>query len=130
MVPIGVQIGALFPPETFAMVFLFVWGSYTASDASSEIVGALFGKQKLRVWGVGDVNRKSVAGTWVAFLGSLGLCVAVVLSHQLPTSWLLLALLLSISNMLLELLSPRGTDDFTMATANALLCWGFGILVS
>jgi len=26
-------------------------------------------------------------------------------------------------------LSPRGTDDFTMASANALLCWGFGSLV-
>jgi hypothetical protein len=28
-----------------------------------------------------------------------------------------------------ELFSPRGTDDFTMATANALLCWGFGVFV-
>jgi hypothetical protein len=27
---------------------------------------------------------------------------------------------------LLELFSPRGTDDFTMATANALICWAFG----
>jgi hypothetical protein len=32
-------------------------------------------------------------------------------------------------NTLLELLSPRGTDDFTMATGNALTCWAFGALV-
>jgi hypothetical protein len=29
----------------------------------------------------------------------------------------------------LELFSPRGKDDFTMATANAMLCWVFGVLV-
>src|SRR5260370_5980220 len=75
MVPIGVQIGAVFPPRAFATVFLFVWGSYTASDAFSEIVGSLFGKQKLRVWGLGDVNRKSIAGPWAAFLAPLALCL-------------------------------------------------------
>jgi hypothetical protein len=32
-----------------------------------------------------------------------------------------------LSNTILELLSPRGTDDFTMATGNALICWAFGI---
>jgi len=42
---------------------------------------------------------------------------------------LLLGVVISLSNTLLELFSPRGTDDFTMATANALLCLGFGILV-
>ena len=36
---------------------------------------------------------------------------------------------IAISNTLLELFSPRGTDDFTMATANALICWAFGALV-
>jgi len=34
-----------------------------------------------------------------------------------------------VSNSLIELYSPRGTDDFTMATTNALLCLGFGVLV-
>jgi len=129
MVPIGAQIGALFPPATFAMVFLFVWGSYTASDASSEIVGSLFGKQKLRVWGMGDVNRKSIAGTWAAFLAPLGLCLWGVFAHQLPTPWLVLAVVIALSNAAFELLSPRGTDDFTMATANALICWAFGLMV-
>jgi hypothetical protein len=36
---------------------------------------------------------------------------------------------IAISNTLLELYSPRGTDDFTMATTNALICWGFGALI-
>ncbi len=129
MVPLGMQIAGVFPPATYATVFAFIWISYLTSDGLSEIVGSLFGKQKLRVWGIGEVNRKSLAGTWACFLGSLALCVALVLANRLPLPWLGLALVVSFSNTFFELASPRGTDDFTMASANALLCWGFGLLV-
>jgi len=128
-VPLSVRLAVHFPPETFAPLFAFIWPSYLAADASSEIVGSLIGKQKLRVWGMGEVNRKSVAGTVAGFVASLAVCLAVVFSRHLPMSWALLAVVISLSNTLLELFSPRGTDDFTMATANALLCWGFGVLV-
>jgi len=129
MIPLGLQIGRTFPPSTYAAVFAFIWISYLTSDALSEIVGSLFGKQKLRVWGIGEVNRKSIAGTWACFLGSLVLCLALVYANGLPRPWLGLALAVSLSNTCFELFSPRGTDDFTMASANALLCWGFGLLV-
>ncbi len=129
MVPLGVQLAQVFPAKTFATLFAFIWISYLTSDALSEIVGSLFGKQKLRVWGIGEVNRKSVAGTWACFVGSLAVCLALVWANGLPASWMLLAFAVSLSNTGFELLSPRGTDDFTMATANALLCWGFGALV-
>jgi dolichol kinase len=126
MVPIGVQLAAVFPKEEFAPVFALIWGSYLATDASAEIFGSLFGRQRIRVWGVGDVNRKSVTGIVAGFLAALILCVWVVTAHGLGTPWLVLSLVLAISNTLLELYSPRGTDDFTMATANALICWAFG----
>jgi len=129
MIPIGLRLGNLFPSHTYAVLLVFIWISYLTSDSLSEIVGSLFGKQKLRVWGLGEVNRKSVAGTWACFLSSLAVCLWAVWAHQLPWPWLVLALVISISNTALELFSPRGTDDFTMATANALLCWGFGALV-
>jgi hypothetical protein len=126
MVPIGIQLAAIFPRTEFAVVFALIWGSYLVADGSAEIVGALFGKQRLRVWGVGDINRKSVAGTVAAFLAALILCVAVVTSNGLGIPWLGLSLILATSNCLLELYSPRGTDDFTMGTTNALICWAFG----
>jgi hypothetical protein len=129
MIPIGLQLAAVFPAETYAALFVFIWVTYIVGDALSEVVGSLFGKQKLRVWGVGEVNRKSVAGTWACFLGSLTVCVAVVLARQLPLPWLGLAVVVSLASTLTELFSPRGTDDFTMATTNALLCWAFGALV-
>jgi hypothetical protein len=52
--------------------------------------------------------------------------VWIVTAHGLGTPWLALSLVLAISNTVFELYSPRGTDDFTMATANALICWAFG----
>ena len=129
MVPLGVAIAARFPPETYATVFILIWGCYTAADGASEVVGSLFGKQKLEVWGVGDVNRKSLAGTWGGFLAALAFALAVVLSQHLPGPWIALAVVLATSSTLLELFSPRGTDDLTMATGNALLCLAFGYFV-
>ena len=129
MVPIGVQLAAVFPKQEFAPVFALIWGSYLATDTSAEVFGSLLGKQRIRVWGIGDVNRKSIAGIVGGFLAALVFCTAVVTSHGLSTSWLVLALVLAISNTLLELYSPRGTDDFTRATTNALICWAFGAWV-
>jgi hypothetical protein len=127
-VPLAGRLALHFPPQTFAPLFAFIWISYVACDATSEVVGALFGKQKLRVWGLGEVNRKSIEGTLAGFLGSLALCLAIVYGRDLPLAWVGLAVVVSVSNTVLELFSPRGTDDFTMATANALWCWAFGAL--
>jgi hypothetical protein len=127
MVPIGARLATVFSPDRFAAVFALIWGSYIAADALSEIGGSLFGKQKIRVRGIGDVNRKSIGGTVSGFIGSLVLCLWVVNGNQLPPSWIVLAIVISISNTVLELFSPRGTDDFFMATSNALICLAFGI---
>jgi hypothetical protein len=128
MVPISGLLAAHFPANTLAAAFLFIWPSYLAADALAEIVGSLFGKQKLRVWGIGEVNKNSVEGELDAFVGSLAVCLAAVALHHLPPAWIGLALVISLSNTLLELFSPRGTDDFTMATANALICAAFGVM--
>ncbi len=42
---------------------------------------------------------------------------------------LALAVTIAVASSALELFSPRGTDDFTMATGNALICWAFGAWV-
>ena len=126
LVPIGTRMAAIYPAREFAPLFALIWGSYIVSDAFSEIVGSLFGKQKLRVWGMGDVNRKSVAGTVACFVSSLLFCLWIVSANGLAAPWIGLAVLISVSNAVFELFSPRGTDDFTMTVANALICWAFG----
>jgi hypothetical protein len=129
LLPIGTELARVFRPGDFAVVFALIWGSYIVTDALSEIGGALFGRQRLRVWGIGDVNRKSVGGTVSGFVGALVFCTWVVTAHGLPPAWLGLGVVLAISNTLLELFSPRGTDDFFMATGNALVCWAFGVWI-
>ena len=129
MVPIGRQLAVIFPPNQFAIVFALIWGSYIVTDALSEIGGALFGRQKICVRGIGDVNRKSVAGIVSGFTGALIFCAVIVMANQLPAPWLVLSLVIAVSNTLLEFYSPRGTDDMVMATGNALICWAFGALV-
>jgi hypothetical protein len=128
MLPIGVRLASLYRPGEFAVVFALIWGSYIVTDASTEIGGSLFGKQTLRVWGIGDVNRKSIGGTVSGFVAGLVFCLWIVLAHALPPLWIGLAVVIAVSNTLLELFSPRGTDDVTMATSNALICWAFGAL--
>ena len=81
------------------------------------------------MWGIGDINRKSVAGIVGGFCAALILGLWIVTANGLGTPWIVLAIVLAISNTALELYSPRGTDDFTMATANALICLAFGTLI-
>lgn len=128
MIPIGLKLGAVFPPETYAAVFALIWFSYLSCDFASEIFGALFGKQTIPVWGLGDVNRKSVAGTVAGFVAALGVNSLVLFANGLGPIWYGLALGVAVTSTVLELLSPRGTDDFTMATGNALVCLAFGAL--
>jgi hypothetical protein len=129
MVPIGTQLAHVFAPAQFAVVFALIWGSYIVTDALAEVGGSMFGKQTIRVRGIGDVNRKSIAGIVSGLAGCLILCIGIVLANNLSPAWIALAVIISVSNTLLELFSPRGTDDFTMATANALICWAFGALI-
>ncbi|HVW04575.1 MAG TPA: hypothetical protein VHB78_06170 [Vicinamibacterales bacterium] len=129
MVPVGAHLAAVFPRQEFAPIFAMIWGSYIANDTCAEVFGSLFGKQKIKVWGVGDVNRKSIAGLVAGFLGAFVLCAGVVASQHLGPSWYGLSLAIAVSTSFFELYSPRGSDDFTMATANALICWAFGAWV-
>ena len=110
-------------------MFALIWGGYVVTDALAEIGGSLFGKQRIRVWGIGDVNRKSVGGLVTGLTGALVFCIGMVVSYELPAPWIGLAVPVAVSSSVFELLSPRGTDDFTMATSNALICLGFGIVV-
>ncbi len=130
MLPLATQMAPLFPHRHYAALFGFIWISYQVADTMAEVAGCTLGRQTLRVWGIGQVNRKSVAGTRACFLGSLGACLLIIWANGLPLPWLGLALAVSISNTAFELWSPRGTDDFTMATANGLLCWVFGLLTA
>ena len=84
------------------------------------IVGVLWGwlwygvKRRLRRRLVG-LSREETDGTFLS---------------RMTTPFDLPALLLDHSERRVRIADmTRGTDDFTMATGNALLCWAFGRLV-
>jgi hypothetical protein len=86
MVPMSLQLAAVYPREQFAVVLGLIWLSYIATDAFAEIFGALFGKQSIKVWGVGDVNRKSVVGVVAGFAGALAVNLALISANG-PADW-------------------------------------------
>lgn len=126
MIPIGLQLAVLYPPETYAVLYAFIWLSYATADFASEIFGSFSRRHGIRVWGLGDLNRKSWMGVMAGLLCTLALNLWLVEANHLPASWMVLGVGLAVVNPLVELVSPRGTDDFTMATVNALIClvWG------
>jgi hypothetical protein len=129
LMPIGVQLQALYAPEQFVVLFSLIWGTYLVVDTLAEVGGALYGTQKIPVRGIGDVNRKSVGGTVTGLVGGLVFSVGIVMLNGLPATFIALAVTVTVASSALELFSPRGTDDFTMATGNALICWAFGAWV-
>jgi dolichol kinase len=129
LIPIGAQLQTLYPPEHFAILFVLIWGTYFIVDTMAEVGGSLYGNQKIKVRGVGETNRKSIGGTVTGLVSGLAFALAVVVGHGLPAAFIAMAILLAVASSALELLSPRGTDDFTMATGNALIVWAFGAWV-
>lgn len=125
--------------QLFVLPFLLIWAHYsnldyqTASivvymiyiplslgDAAAELIGAFFGKQKIEVSGIGEINRKSFAGTFAVFYVSfIGLSIAIYL-NQAAASFYLLALVISLVSMLVEIKAPRGTDNFFIPVCNSI----------
>jgi hypothetical protein len=129
MIPLGAVLSKMYPPKLYAVLFAFIWISYASADYATEIFGSLWGHHNIRVWGIGDLNRKSWEGTAAGFFCCLAFLMAIAWQQHLQASWYVLAFILSLVNPLVELVSPRGTDDFTMATVNALICVGFGAMM-
>jgi dolichol kinase len=109
-------------PINLVFFSFFIFLPLTIGDALGEIIGTIWGKQKLRVWGVGEINRKSLLGTASVFLGSLLPLLLIVFFNGLPWSWWLMCLSIAIITTIVELISPRGTDNFFIPLGNALVC--------
>lgn len=105
----------------------FIFLPLIIGDALGEIIGTIWGKQKIRVWGIGQINRKSVLGTVSVFFGSLIPLLLIVSLKDLPFQWLLLCLSVAVTTSIIELIAPRSTDNFFIPVGNALVCLMFAI---
>jgi dolichol kinase len=108
--------------ENLIFFSFFIFLPLTVGDALGEIIGTIWGKQKIQVWGIGEINRKSVLGTVSVFLGSLVALLLIVISKKLSFEWWLLAFVVSATTTIIELFAPRSTDNFFIPVVNALVC--------
>lgn len=122
----------LFNTLPSAQVFLlayFIYFPMTIGDALGEVVGSIWGKQKLSVWGIGEVNKKSIAGTSAVFLGSLLPLLLIIFLKDASLIYVQLAFLVSFITTFVELYAPRSTDSFFIPIVNvfAVLGWLWGV---
>ena len=130
MVPLGARLGAIFPPADLRDGVRHDLGLLPGRGRAVRDRGLALGKAEAA--GVGHRRGEpQVARGDRGLLPRLARDLPV--RSSTPTAWACPGWgwrsSVSVSNTAFELFSPRGTDDFTMATANALLCWGFGSLV-
>eukprot|EP00762_Andalucia_godoyi_P002461 ANDGO_02762.mRNA.1 hypothetical protein EMIHUDRAFT_445288 len=109
-----------------SLVIVYAYIPTACGDAAGEVIGSLFGKIEFKVWGIGEVNRKTVEGTTAVFLFSIVpmlivSCIYEVDDFTIYRFWLIL--IMSVVSTVLEVISPRGTDNWTLPTANAAIAY-------
>jgi dolichol kinase len=106
----------------------FVYLPLTIGDALGEIVGSMWGVQKIRVLGIGEINKKSKLGTAAVFFGSLIPMIGILSIAHLGAPWLILAVFISVLSTGVELFSPRSTDNFFIPAVNSVVTVFFSAL--
>lgn len=94
-------------------------------DSCAEIIGATWGKQKIKVWGMGEVNKKSWEGTWAMFLSSFLILLPVNIYFNLSWAWYIFAFGICLIATFVELFAYRSTDNVCMLIISALLSVAF-----
>lgn len=107
----------------------FIFLPLIIGDALGEIIGTIWGRQRIKVWGIGQINRKSVLGTASVFLGSLIPLLLIVYFNNLSWQWWWLCLSVAVTTSTIELIAPRSTDNFFIPVGNAIVCLTFAIYI-
>lgn len=109
-----------------ALLLVYIYIPTALGDAAGEVIGSLYGKLEFKVWGIGEVNKKTVEGTSSVFAFSfVPMLVLAAMYDAAGFSWLrvLLALIVSVQSTFFEVMSPRGTDNWTLPVMNTLTSW-------
>jgi phytol kinase len=98
---------------------LLILGALAGGDGLADIIGRRYGKG--RTFGLGG-SQKSVPGSIAMFVGALGMSLILVAIFSINTDLsvglvLLPAVLLSLLATIVEALSPKGLDNYTIAVA-------------
>ena len=93
-----------------------MWG-----DTFGEVIGSFFGKYQFPVWGIGEVNYKTLEGTLATYVSNF---VSLILVLQLQPeegtfrfSLLAVATIVALVGTVAEVMAVRSTDNFFMLVA-------------
>ena len=86
-------------------------------DGFAAIVGRFFEKNNIKL-----INNKTLFGSLTSFI--LSLVVVVILNVVFNVNYSIFAIfIISISSSLLELISPKGTDNLTVPIVTAFIAY-------
>ena len=96
------------------------------ADGIAEPIGRRFGKHKYPVFSFGTkTSFRSIEGSLAVWLGTLVVLVICSTSGLSDSLWLVAALLMASTVALVEAISPRGCDNFSLLLLVAGLTDGF-----
>jgi hypothetical protein len=107
--------------DVLVLMSWYIFMPIIIGDSVAEIVGGTWGKQKIRVWGMGEINRKSWEGTNAMFISSLSILLVLNIVRGLSWKWYFFAILNCFVATMIELWAYRSTDNVCMLIASALL---------
>jgi len=91
-------------------------------DAAGELVGSTWGYHDFKVYGIGEINKKSIEGTIAVFFFSIfPMLIVIWVRNQFDK--LLLIFIISIQSTILEVVSIRSTDNFLLPIMNAFVVY-------
>lgn len=103
----------------------YIFMPIIVGDSFAEIIGATWGKQKIKVMGMGEVNKKSWEGTWAMFWSSFLILLPVNIYFNLSWAWYIFAVVICAIATFVELFAYRSTDNVCMLIISALLSVAF-----
>ncbi|CAM9205556.1 unnamed protein product, partial [Ectocarpus fasciculatus] len=103
----------------------YIFMPIIVGDSFAEIVGSTWGKQRIKVWGMGEINKKSWEGTMAMFFSSFFILIAVNIAVGLSWEWYLFAIVNCFVATVVELYAYRSTDNVCMLILSALLSVAF-----
>jgi hypothetical protein len=111
--------------EILLLMSWYIFMPIIIGDSVAEIVGGTWGKQQIRVWGMGEINRKSWEGTIAMFMSSLFILLVLNIANGLSWKWYFYAILNCFIATMIELWAYRSTDNVCMLIASVLLAVAF-----
>jgi dolichol kinase len=107
--------------KKIALVLMYI--PLIIGDAMGEIIGSLYGSRFYKVYGIGEINKKSYEGTFAVFFSSIVVSIVVCIFYTVNNNTYILIVVISIISSIVEAVAIRSTDNFFIPVINSLIIY-------